>query len=138
MNIPFLNFAPMHSEIKSEMMDAFEKVYDSYWYVLGNKVSAFETAYAEFNQTKFAVGVSNGLDALQLSLKALDIKEGDEVIVPSNTYIATALAVSNVGAKPVFVEPDLYTYNINPKKNRSSNFSINKSNYACSFIWSSL
>ncbi len=106
----------MHSTVKTEMLTAFEEVYDSNWFVLGNKVAAFEKAYALFNETKYAIGVSNGLDALHLALKALGIGRGDEVIVPSNTYIATALAVSYVGATPVFVEPDLHTYNIDPDK----------------------
>jgi dTDP-4-amino-4,6-dideoxygalactose transaminase len=98
------------------MLKAFEEVYDSYWYVLGNKVKQFEEEYASFNHTKACVGVSNGLDALHLSLKALGIGKGDEVIVPSNTYIATVLAVSYVGAKPVFVEPNIETYNIDFSK----------------------
>lgn len=114
MNIPFLSFTPMHSAIRKEMIAAFEEVYDSYWYVNGKAVDRFEQSYAAFNQVKYAVGVSNGLDALTLSLKALRIGEGDEVIVPSNTYIATALACSYVGATPVFAEPDERTYNINP------------------------
>ncbi len=105
----------MHSSIKEEMKEAFEKVYDSYWYVQGSELEVFEKAYATFNQTEWAVGVANGLDALYLSLKALGIQPGDEVIVPSNTYIATALAVSYLGATPVFVEPRLTTYNINPE-----------------------
>lgn len=113
-SIPFLNFEPMHSTIKTEMLQAFNEVYDSNWFVMGKKVSAFELEYAEFNQTNYAIGVSNGLDALFLALKALEIGAGDEVIVPSNTYIATALAVSYVGAIPVLVEPDPLTYNINP------------------------
>jgi dTDP-4-amino-4,6-dideoxygalactose transaminase len=113
--IPFLNFDPMHAFIKKEMKEAFEKVYDSYWYVQGSELEVFEKAYATFNQTECAVGVANGLDALYLSLKALGIQPGDEVIVPSNTYIATVLAVSYLGATPVFVEPRLTTYNINPE-----------------------
>lgn len=115
MKIPFLNFEPMHSSIREEMRQSFEKVYDSCWYVLGNNVSDFENAYAAFNQTQHCVGVSNGLDALHLALKACGIGDGDEVIVPSNTYIATVLAVSYVGATPVFVEPRIDTYNINPE-----------------------
>jgi dTDP-4-amino-4,6-dideoxygalactose transaminase len=112
MNIPFFNFEPMHSDIKYEMHTAFEDVYDSYWYIMGKHLAKFENAYAQFSQVKHTVGVSNGLDALHLALKALDVGAGDEVIVPSNTYIATALAVSYVGATPVFVEPSLTTYNI--------------------------
>jgi dTDP-4-amino-4,6-dideoxygalactose transaminase len=115
MNIPFLSFAPMHASIKTEMMNAFEKVYDSYWYVNGESVTNFEKEYANFNQVENAIGVSNGLDALFLSLKTVGVKTGDEVIVPSNTYIATVLAVSYIGATPIFVEPNIDTYNINPK-----------------------
>jgi len=114
MNIPFLNFAFMHSAIKTEMTDAFEQVYDGYWYIMGKQLTSFEEAYAQFNDVRNAVGVSNGLDALHLSLKALGISEGDEIIVPSNTYIATVLAASYLKATPVFVEPDEFTYNINP------------------------
>jgi dTDP-4-amino-4,6-dideoxygalactose transaminase len=114
MKIPFLNFAPMHKPLREEMMNAFGSLYDSYWYVLGEQVKKFEFDYAEFNQTKYAIGVSNGLDALHIALKTLNIGKGDEVIVPSNTYIATVLAVSYVGATPVFAEPKIDTYNIDP------------------------
>jgi dTDP-4-amino-4,6-dideoxygalactose transaminase len=114
--IPFLNFAPMHSTIKAEMKIAFERVYDSYWYVMGNSLTQFELEYANFNNINHCVGVSNGLDALNLALLACGVGEGDEVIVPSNTYIATALAISNVRAKPIFVEPKIETYNIDPLK----------------------
>lgn len=113
--IPFLDFQPMHSQIREEMRKVFERVYDGYWYIQGKELEAFEKEYALLNQTNFAVGVSNGLDALVLSLRALGVGPGDEVIVPSNTYIATALAVSQVGATPVFVEPRMETYNINPE-----------------------
>ena len=113
--IPFLNFQPMHEQIRVEMLSAYERVYNSNWYIQGQELLEFEKNYAFLNQTKFAVGVSNGLDALVLSLRALGIGHGDEVIVPSNTYIATALAVSRVGATPVFVEPRIETYNINPE-----------------------
>jgi dTDP-4-amino-4,6-dideoxygalactose transaminase len=105
----------MHSSIREEMRQCFDKVYDSYWYVLGKNVTDFEESYAAFNQTQYCVGLSNGLDALHLALKACGIGEGDEVIIPSNTYIATVLAVSFVGATPIFVEPRLDTYNINPE-----------------------
>lgn len=114
MTIPFLNLRPMHSAIKNEIVAAFNDVYDDNWFVLGDRLRAFESEYALFNGTNFALGVSNGLDALFLSLKALGIGTGDEVIVPSNTYIATALAVSYLGAKPIFVEPHAITYNIDP------------------------
>lgn len=116
MKIPFLNFGATHQPMKVEMMNAFEKVYDSNWFVLGEQVKAFESNYAAFNQVNHAVAVSNGLDALHIALKTLNIGSGDEVIVPSNTFIATVLAVSYVGATPVFVEPNIDTYNIDPSK----------------------
>lgn len=116
MKIPFLNFTPMHMGIKAEMQEAFGRVYDSNWFVLGKEVEQFEKAYATFNQVKYTVGLSNGLDALHLALKACGVGVGDEVIVPSNTYIATVLAVSYVGATPVFVEPKIETYNIDPDR----------------------
>jgi dTDP-4-amino-4,6-dideoxygalactose transaminase len=114
--VPFLNFEPAHSSIRSEMLQAFEEVYDGYWYIMGDKLKSFEKSYAVFNQVKYAVWVSNGLDALHLCLKSLGVGKGDEIIIPSNTYIATVLAVSYVGATPVFVEPDLQTYNLDPNK----------------------
>jgi dTDP-4-amino-4,6-dideoxygalactose transaminase len=114
MKIPFLDFTYMHAPLKKEMMDTFEAFYDSNWFVLGQRVKQFEGEYAQFNKTKYAVGISNGLDALHIALKTLNIGQGDEVIVPSNTYIATALAVTYVGATPIFVEPNLKTYNIDP------------------------
>jgi len=113
-NIPFLNFGPMHTAIRAEMQAAFQTVYDSNWFVMGKHVESFEKQYAHFNQVADCIGVSNGLDALHLALNALGVGEGDEVIVPSNTYIATLLAVSYVGATPVLVEPNMNTYNINP------------------------
>jgi dTDP-4-amino-4,6-dideoxygalactose transaminase len=113
--IPFLNFKPMHEQIRSEMHQAFSDVYDSYWYIMGEKLQTFEASYAKYNQTKYCVGVSNGLDALILALEALNIGKGDEVIVPSNTYIASVIAITSVGATPVFVEPRMDTYNINPE-----------------------
>lgn len=115
MKIPFLSFEPIHNQIRNEMIEAFQRVYDSHWYIQGQELNQFEKEYALINQTKYAVGVSNGLDALVLALRSLNIGPGDEVIVPSNTYIATVLAVSHVGATPIFVEPRIETYNINPE-----------------------
>lgn len=115
MNIPFLSFSGMHPELKDDMREAFSQFYDSNWYVLGEFTKTFEKAYADWNQVAYCVGVSNGLDALVLSLKALGIGKGDEVLVPSNTYIATWLAVTYVGAKPIPVEPNYKTYNLNPE-----------------------
>ncbi len=116
MQIPFLSFESTNQKIRTEILASFEKFFDDAWYILGDRLTQFEKEYAHFNQVSHTVGVSNGLDALHLALLALNIGEGDEVIVPSNTFIATALAVSYVGAKPIFVEPDIHTYNIDPKK----------------------
>ena len=113
--IKFLDFQPMHAQIRDEMQNTFQRVYDSNWYIQGKELEQFEKEYAQLSQTKYSVGVSNGLDALVLSLRVLGIGPGDEVIVPSNTYIATALGVSHVGATPVFVEPRMESYNINPE-----------------------
>lgn len=115
MKIPFLSFTHTNNEIKEEIRKAFEEVFESKWYVLGDQVKMFEEAYAAFNRVKFCVGVSNGLDAIFLSLKTLGVGQDDEVIVPSNTYIATLLAVSYVGATPVLAEPRIDTYNIDPE-----------------------
>ena len=116
MTIPFLDIRPIHDQVHHEMLQAFEEVYKSNWFVLGDRVKSFEKSYALFSEVKHAIGVSNGLDALLLALKTLDIGPGDEVIVPSNTFIATVLAVSHTGATPVFVEPDINTQNIDPQK----------------------
>ena len=115
MKIPFSTMKYMHEEIRSEMLKKFEKVYDKGWYISGEEVANFEKEYAEFIGAKYCVGVGNGLDALRLALLALNIGEKDEVIVPSNTYIATALAVSYTGAKPVLVDPIIDTYNLSSK-----------------------
>ncbi|MCR5518537.1 MAG: DegT/DnrJ/EryC1/StrS family aminotransferase [Lachnospiraceae bacterium] len=115
MKIPFVTFIPMENELNKDIREAFDRVFTRSWYIEGIEDEAFEKAFAEYCGTKYCVGVGNGLDALMLALKALGIGEGDEVIVPSNTYIATALAVTYVGATPVFVEPDIRTFNINPE-----------------------
>jgi len=116
MKIPFVTFKPLEKELDRELRHAFERVYNRSWYIEGEEDKNFEGNFAKFCNTKYCVGTGNGLDALMLALKALDIKEVDEVIVPSNTYIATALAVTYVGATPVFVEPDIKTFNIDPNK----------------------
>lgn len=112
--IPFLSFDAMHDPISNELERAFKRVLNSKWYILGNELMQFEKQYAAWNETAYCAGTANGLDALILALRSLNIGKGDEVIVPANTYIATWLAVSAVGAKPVPVEPNELTYNINP------------------------
>lgn len=116
MKVPFVTFRPLEKELDQKLRNAFERVYSSSWYIEGKEDEAFEKSFAQYCNTKYCVGVGNGLDALYLSLKALGIKEGDEVIVPSNTYIATALAITYAQAIPVFVEPDINTFNIDPAK----------------------
>lgn len=116
MNVPFVSFKPMEKELDSDLRAAFERVYTASWYIEGKEDEAFEKAFAKFCHTQYCVGAGNGLDALMLALKALGVGKGDEVIVPSNTYIATALAVTYVGAAPVFVEPDIRTYDIDPTR----------------------
>lgn len=112
--IPFLDLKAPYLELKEELDAAYQRVMQSGWFILGREVEAFEAEFADYCETKHCVGVGNGLDALYLILRAMDIGPGDEVIVPSNTYIATWLAVSNVGATPVPVEPGERTYNIDP------------------------
>lgn len=114
--IPFLDLKAPYLELKEELDAAYRRVMESGWYVLGNEVEAFEAEFAEFCGVKHCIGVGNGLDALHLILRALDIGHGDEVIVPSNTFIATWLAASYAGATPVPVEPDERTYNIDPSR----------------------
>ena len=116
MKVPFVTFKPLEKELDQKLRNAFERVYSSSWYIEGKEDEAFEKSFAHYCNTKNCVGVGNGLDALYLSLKALGIKEGDEIIVPSNTYIATALAITYAQAIPVFVEPDINTFNIDPAK----------------------
>lgn len=112
MNVPFVDLKPMENELYEEISQAFHRVFNSSLYIDGDEDKSFENAFAKYCGTSYCVGCGNGLDALIFSLKALDIGRGDEVIVPSNTYIATGLAVTYVGAKPVFVEPDIDFYNI--------------------------
>lgn len=114
--IPFLDLSAATAELRSELNDAYHRFMDSGWYVLGEEVASFEKEYAEYCLARHCVGVGSGLDALHLALRALDVGPQDEVIVPSNTYIATWLAVTQVGAKIVPVEPDERTYNLSPMK----------------------
>lgn len=114
--IPFLDLKSPYLELKTEIDEAVCRVVSSGWYIGGPEVEKFEAEYAEYCEAIHAVGVANGLDALHLALLAMDVGPGDEVIVPSNTYIATWLAVSQCGATPVPVEPVEATYNIDPAR----------------------
>jgi dTDP-4-amino-4,6-dideoxygalactose transaminase len=112
--IPFLDLHAAYSELREQIDHAVARVLESGWYILGPETEAFEQEFAAFCQVEHAVGLASGLDALHLGLLAMGVKPGDQIIVPSNTYIATWLAVSRCGATPIPVEPDPSTYNIDP------------------------
>jgi dTDP-4-amino-4,6-dideoxygalactose transaminase len=116
MNIPFLDLHALHAPLRAELDAAYRRVMDSGWFITGPELEAFEHEFATYSNVKHCIGVANGLDALHLILRGYGIGPGDEVIVPSNTFIATWLAVSQVGAKIVPVEPDPVTYNIDPAR----------------------
>jgi dTDP-4-amino-4,6-dideoxygalactose transaminase len=116
MKVPFLSLKPVHEELGGALDAAAARVMRSGWYILGPEVEAFERSFAAYCGVKHCIGVGNGLDAMMLVLRAWGVGEGDEVIVPSNTYIATWLAVSYTGARPVPVEPDEATCNIDPAR----------------------
>lgn len=116
MKVPFVSFKPVERELDEALRGAFDRVYQRSWYIEGEEDSAFEEAFAQFCGVRFCVGCGNGLDALMLSLKALGVGRGDEVLVPAHTFIATALAVTYTGASPVFVEVDGRTYNMDPAR----------------------
>lgn len=116
MKVPFADFKPMHDEIREDLDGAFARVMDNSYFIQGPECAAFEKEFAAYCGAEHCVGVATGLDAIYLILRALGVGNGDEVIVPSNTFIATALAVSFCGATPVFVEPILETYNIDPSR----------------------
>ena len=110
--IEYENLKASNLSLFEDYKNAFSKVLESGWYILGSHVKDFETAFAKYCSTRYCCGVANGLDAMILSLKALRLEEDAEIIVPSNTYIATILAVLHAGYKPVLAEPDIHTYNI--------------------------
>ena len=116
MTIPFLDLKAGYLELRDEFDAAYRRVMESGWVLLGEETKAFEQEFAVFCGVKHCIAVGNGLDALQLVLRAWEIGPGDEVIVPAHTFIASWLAVSNVGAKPVPVEPDPKTYNIDASR----------------------
>lgn len=116
MKIPFYDLKAVNSRYREELLGSLTEVFDSGYLILGDQVEAFEQEFAEYCGTKYAVGVGNGLDAIYFILSALDIGPGQEVIVPSNTYIATWLAISRTGATIVPVEPDPTTYCIDPAR----------------------
>ena len=115
-SVPFLDLSRLHQSIREPLDAAYHRVVDSGWYVMGPELEAFEAEMAQYCEVKHCLGVGNGLEALHLLLRAYGIGPGDEVIVPSNTFIATWLAVTECGAIPVPVEPNpiIDTYNIDP------------------------
>lgn len=117
--IPFLNLGLINSKYREELLDAFARVVDSGWYILGSEVKAFEAEFAAYCDSQHCVGVSNGLDALTLILRSYrelgTLREGDEVVVPANTYIATILSITENRLKPLLVEPELDSYNLDPR-----------------------
>ena len=114
--IEYENLGKLNAPFFHEYKKSFTKTLESGWYVLGKNVLKFEEQFAQYCSTKHCIGVASGLDALTLSLKALDFPKGSEVIVPSNTYIATIISIMQVGLTPILVEPDIKTYNIDPDK----------------------
>ena len=116
MRVPFLDLKAPYQELQQEMDAAYQRVIHSGWYILGQELDAFEKEFSQYCNAKYCIGVGNGLEALHLVLKAWDICVGDEVIVPSHTYIATWLAVTHVGARPVPVETCISSYTIDTKK----------------------
>lgn len=110
--IPFYTLAHQNQQIKNDVESFYKEIHADAWYILGKRVLQFEKEYAAYHSVKHCIGVGNGLDALVLSLQALEIGKGDEVIVPANSFIATMLAVTEVGALPVLAEPDSRTFNI--------------------------
>ena len=114
--IPFLRLGACYQELKEEYDAAYHRVMDSGWYILGQELEAFEAEFAAYCGAEYCVGVGNGLEALLLILKGYGVGDGDEVIVPANTYIASWLAVTHSGAQPVPVEPLMQTANLDPDR----------------------
>lgn len=114
MKVPYENLKKANEPFFIELTSKFQEVLESGWYILGNQVSSFEAEFATYHNIDYCIGVASGLDALTLSLLACDFPKNSEVIVPSNTYIATILAIHQAGLKPVLVEPQIDSYNINP------------------------
>src|SRR5450631_2148311 len=114
--IEYENLRKLNEPFFAEYQERFQSVLQSGWFILGEQVKEFEDRFASYCDSRFCIGTANGLDALTLALKALNFETGKEVIVPSNTYIATILSILNCRLKPVLVEPDVATYNIDPTR----------------------
>ncbi len=116
MKVTFLDLGKTYHELQNDLDEAYQRVMNSGWYILSNEVEIFEKNFATYCGVKHCIGVGNGLDALHLILRAYEIGLNDEVIIPANTYIATWLAVTYSGARPIPIEPQLHTYNMDPKR----------------------
>ncbi|VAW11820.1 Aminotransferase, DegT/DnrJ/EryC1/StrS family, partial [hydrothermal vent metagenome] len=116
MNVPFIDFSEQYQTVKDEVQTGMNSVFERGAFILGQEVKDFEEEFAQFCDVKYGVGVNSGTDALYLALSALNVTVGDEVIIPSFTFIATALCISYTGAKPIFVDVEDQTYNIDPQK----------------------
>lgn len=114
--IEYESLGRLNKSFEDEYVQCFRELLNSGWYILGKQVATFEEAFAQYCGTKHCIGVASGLDALMLALRCYDFPAGSEVLVPSNTYIATILSILQCGLKPVLVEPDIHTYNIDPLK----------------------
>lgn len=114
--IEYESLGRLNRGFEKEYLQCFRDLLDSGWYILGKKVESFEKAFASYCGTKYCIGVASGLEALMLALRSYEFPVGSEVLVPSNTYIATILSILQCGLKPILVEPDIRTYNIDPLK----------------------
>lgn len=112
--IEYESLGRLNKSFEDEYMQCFRELLNSGWYILGKQVASFEDAFAQYCGVKHCIGVASGLDALMLALRSYDFPKGSEVLVPSNTYIATILSILQCDLKPVLVEPDIHTYNIDP------------------------
>ena len=133
--IEYESLQSSNKQFAEAYLQAFQSVLKTGWYILGNKVKTFETEFARYCEIKHCIGVASGLDALILALKAYDFPSGSEVIVPSNTYIATILSILHCNLKPVLVEPDLETYNINPALIEEHITPKNEGHYGGASLW---
>ncbi len=115
-NITYESLQKVNKQFEIDFKNKFNDFLNKGWYILGSEVEKFEKSFADYNSSRFCIGVANGLDAIEISILALDFPEKSEILVPSNTYIATILAIINAGHIPVLVEPRIETYNIDPKK----------------------
>ncbi len=136
MKVPLLDLRPQYLSLKKELDEAILRVAESQYFILGPEVEKMEKEFCDYLGCKHAIGVSSGTDALLLALMAIDIKPGDEVIVPTYSFFATAGVVSRLNATPVLTDIDPITFNIDPEDFKEKDYFKNKSNYSGSSLWS--